>query len=51
VYKLAKWLYPKTPRLVRERKLRMLFFTIFLVILAAACFGGVLYMIYRATGK
>lgn len=43
MYRLGKWLFPKNPRMVRYRKLQLLFFTIFLSLLAATLVGAVFY--------
>jgi hypothetical protein len=44
MYRLGKWLFPKNPRMVRYRKLQLLFFTIFLSLLAATMVGVVFYV-------
>jgi hypothetical protein len=43
-------MFPKQPRLVRERKLRMVLFTIFLMLAACALMGGMVYLLYK-TGR
>jgi len=49
MYTLGKWLFPKQPRLVRERKLRDLFFTV--VLSAMACMLiGLLMLALNRTG-
>jgi len=50
VYRLAKWMFPKQPRLVRERKLRMVFFTIFLILASCVLMGLMIYVLY-STGR
>ena len=45
MYKLGKMLFPNNPRMVRYRKLRMLFVLIFLCLLACAVVGGLLFLL------
>ncbi|HWH67987.1 MAG TPA: hypothetical protein VNT26_01270 [Candidatus Sulfotelmatobacter sp.] len=47
---LAKWLFPSNPRMVRHRKLQMLFCTLFMSVLACAVVGGVVFLLYM-TGQ
>ena len=48
MYKLAKMLYPKNPRLVRCRKLRILGFTIALSTFACVAVGTAMFLLNRA---
>jgi hypothetical protein len=43
--KLANWLFPRNPRMVRRRKLHLLYWTIFLSILVVALAGGLFYLL------
>ena len=45
---LARILYPHNPRLVRLRKLQLLFFTITLTVLACAVVGLLFYLLGRS---
>ena len=47
MYRLAKWLFPKQPRLVRERKLRVVFFGIFLSVTACVLIGLLVFFLNR----
>jgi len=51
VYRLGKWLFPKNPRMVRYRKLQLLFFTIVFSLLAAVVVALMFYAAYQATGR
>ena len=51
VYKLGKMLFPKNPRMVRYRKLQILFFTVFFAVLAAVLVGLLFYAAYVFSGK
>jgi hypothetical protein len=51
VYKLAKLLFPKNPRMVRYRKLQLLFFSIFFSLLAATLVALFFYGTYVAGGR
>ena len=42
--KLGKWLFPKNPKMVRFRKLQLLFFTIFLSICVCALVAVLFYL-------
>jgi hypothetical protein len=42
--KLSKWLFPNNPKMVRNRKLQVLFFTIVLTLLACVIVGLLLYL-------
>jgi hypothetical protein len=44
---LGKLLFPRNPRLVRYRKLRLLFFTIVLIVLSCAVVGLLFYLVSR----
>lgn len=50
-YKLGKILFPKNPRMVRYRKLQLLFFTVFLSVFAAAVVGVLYYLTYQLAGR
>jgi hypothetical protein len=43
--KLGDFLFPKNPKRVQERKLRLLFFTIFLCVLSCALVGLLFYFL------
>ena len=45
MYALGKWLFPKNPRMVRYRKLRILFFGIFFSVLACLLVGLVMILL------
>jgi hypothetical protein len=51
LYKLGKWLFPKNPRMVRYRKLRILFFAIGFCILGCFIIGLMIYLLYRAARR
>ena len=51
LYKLGKWLFPKNPRMVRYRKLRILFFAIAFCIAGCLFIGLMIYLLYRAGRK
>lgn len=51
VYKLGKILFPKNPRMVRYRKLQLLFWTIFFSLLAALAVGSLFYLAYQFSGR
>lgn len=51
MYRLGKLLFPKTPRMVRYRKLQLLFFTVFFSIFAAVAVGLLFYLAYQFTGR
>jgi hypothetical protein len=44
---LAELLFPKNPRMVRLRKLQLLFFTVVLSLLACAFIGLILFLMGR----
>jgi len=45
MYQLGKWLFPKNPRMVRYRKLRILFFAIAFSVLACVCVGLIMFLL------
>ena len=47
MYALGKWLFPKNPRMVRYRKLRILFFAIFFGALACLLVGLMMFLLNR----
>jgi hypothetical protein len=42
--RLAKWLFPKIPRMVRRQRLQLFYWTIFLSIIVVALVGGLYYL-------
>jgi hypothetical protein len=51
LYKLGKWLFPRNPRMVRYRKLRILFFAIAFSIAGCLVIGLMIYFLYRTDRK
>ena len=50
VDRLAKWLFPRQPRMVRYRKMRLLFAGIFLAFLSAAAVAGLFFILPILSG-
>ena len=44
---LAKWLFPRNPRMVRYRKLQIVFIAVLTGSLALIVFGLLLYLLYQ----
>ena len=51
MYKLGKLLFPKNPRMVRYRKLQLLFFMVFFSLLAAALVALMFYGANQYVGR